>query len=531
VVIRAVDQEEPTLAPRSTKDRALKGWLDERGMRDAIVVPVAATDDQRGTLTVVDRLGETATFTADDLALLQTLTGHLAVALRNTALIERLGYEATHDSLTGLANRSLLTQHIQLALDLSPDRIGVVLLDLNRFKEVNDALGHDVGDRLLQVVGDRLRQAIPAEATVARLGGDEFAVLLPNLPHGDDGILAVTNQLAAALAQPIHFDEAILTPEASIGVAVSATTGTDLLRQADTAMYAAKHNDQQLAVYHPDMDRGRVERLALLADLRLMLESNPEQVVVHYQPKVDMARGGTSSVEALVRWNHPTLGVLPPDRFIPLAESTGLIERLTQHVLDTALADCAAWIGHGHDVSVAVNLSARNIGDPDLPRRITQALERAHVPAGKLILEITESSVMGEPEATIPVLQALADLGVAVSLDDFGTGYSSLSYLQRLPVNEVKIDRSFVIGLAAPDPTNSRALIRSITGLGANLALRIVAEGVETAEQLDELHSLGCHLAQGYYISRPLPAADLARWLEQACDTSAPRLSLVRPGL
>lgn len=529
ILVRALTQEEPTLVTRGTKDRGLRRWLTERGARDAVIVALPTSAGMTGMLTVMDRLGETATFTEDDLTLLQTLTGHLAIALRSTRLVERLAYDATHDSLTGLANRAHLSHQIDQALSSADTEAAVLLLDLDGFKEVNDVLGHDVGDRLLTVVGQRLTECLPSSATVARLGGDEFAVLLPWRADEAESIADLAERIAERLAQPVQFDEAMLTPEASIGVAVTTRDNpqSDLLRQADTAMYEAKGNDFRVAVYGPEMDSGRIERLALLADLRLALITHPEQFVLQYQPKVDVHSGSVTSVEALVRWHHPTLGVVPPDRFIPLAESTGLIENLTPLVLDAALRECAGWTAEGIAISVAVNLSARNISDENLPGRVAQALAAAGVSADQLILEITESSVMGDPAQTLPVLHQLHDLGICLSLDDFGTGYSSLSYLQRLPVGEVKIDRSFVLGLAGDNRANSRALIRSIAGLGANLGLRIVAEGVEDQPTLDELRSLGCGIVQGYYISRPLGATDLRTWLARESADAVPRLRLL----
>ncbi|HEX4726424.1 MAG TPA: EAL domain-containing protein [Jatrophihabitans sp.] len=529
ILVRALAQEEPTLAARATKDRGLRRWLADRELRDAVVVALPRSSGSSGTLTVMDRLGETATFTDDDLTLLQTLTGHLAVAIRNTRLVERLGYEATHDSLTGLANRSQLSERIQQALSARTSRLAVLLLDLDRFKEVNDILGHEVGDRLLTVVADRLRQCVPTGATVARLGGDEFAILVPRLPGGVDEAGRLADSIAEQLAQPVRFEEAMLTPECSIGVAVTdgPSAQIDLLRQADTAMYEAKANDQRYAVYGPEMDRGRIERLALLADLRLALNNSPEQLIMNYQPKIDLATGAVTGVEALVRWNHPTLGVLGPDRFIPLAESTGLIEALTPLVLEAALLQCRDATAGGVPISVAVNLSARNISDAGLPDRVAQTLARTGVPASRVILEITESSVMGDPEQTLPVLHRLRDLGICLSLDDFGTGYSSLSYLQRLPVGEVKIDRSFVMGLSGDDQVSTRALIRTILGLGSALGLRIVAEGIDDQATLDELRTLGCDVAQGYFISRPMSAADLDQWLQREPWEVTPRLRLL----
>jgi len=530
IAVRALVQEEPTLAARTTKDRGLRRWLIERGVRDAVVVALPLSSGSAGTLTVMDRLGETATFVEDDLTLLQTLTGHLAVAIRSTRLVEKLGYDATHDSLTGLSNRAHLSEQITSVLTSGSGsgNAAVLLLDLDRFKEVNDILGHDVGDRLLKVVADRLRGCLPGNATVARLGGDEFAVLLPNA----DNAAELAELVADTLAEPVQFEEAMLTPESSVGVAITSTgvsAPPDLLRQADTAMYEAKANDRRVAVYGPDMDRGRIERLALVADLRMALSEHPEQMLLHYQPKIDLHTGLVTGVEALVRWAHPTLGVLGPDRFIPLAESTGLIEGLTPLVLEAGLAECRTWTADGYPISVAVNLSARNISDPLLPDRVAAAIARVGLPADRVILEITESSVMGDPEQTLPVLHKLRDLGVCISLDDFGTGYSSLSYLQRLPVGEVKIDRSFVQGLSGENRASTRALIKTIIGLGADLNLRIVAEGVEDQATMDELRGLGCQVAQGYYISRPISGPDLRTWLARR-EEAAPRLRLLSVG-
>ncbi|HTZ45070.1 MAG TPA: EAL domain-containing protein [Jatrophihabitans sp.] len=528
VLVRALAQQEPTLAPRTTKDRALRRWLTDRDLRDAVVVPLPESTGATGTLTVSDRLGETATFTDEDLTLLQTLTGHFGVAVRSTRLVERLGYQATHDALTGLVNRAHLTQLVadQQSTDSAT---GVLLLDLDRFKEVNDVLGHDAGDRLLQVVADRLAARVPEGATTSRLGADEFGVLLPRLAGGIEPLMALAGELSRVLAEPIRFAEATLSAECSIGVAVSepGEGKVDLVRQAETAMYEAKGNGQRLATYGAHMDQGRIERLALLADLRTALTSSPEQLIMHYQPKLDLTTGEIIGVEALVRWNHPTLGIISPDRFIPLAESTGLIEALTPLVLELALTQCRDATVGGQPICVAVNLSARNVSDASLPERIRSVLERTGIPPSQLLLEITESSVMGDPAQTLPVLHALRELGIALSLDDFGTGYSSLSYLQRLPVSEVKIDRSFVTGLSGDDPVSTRALISAIIGLGEALGLRIVAEGIEDQATLDELRAMGCDVAQGYFIARPMGHLQLSRWLAQHAREGGPRLRLL----
>ncbi|PPK93766.1 diguanylate cyclase (GGDEF)-like protein [Kineococcus xinjiangensis] len=485
-------------------------WLRQRGARDALVVPLSRSETA-GVLVALDRLGDTITFTPDDLALLQALAGHLAVAVHSRRLMQQLRYEATHDALTGLPNRTMLGERLSEALG-SERGAAVVLLDLNRFKEVNDALGHHVGDQLLRVVARRLRETVRPEATVARLGGDEFALLLPSEAGADiqADALAVAHRVERALRTPVDLAGVSVSTDASLGVAVAAPgeSHTDLLRHADTAMYAGKTAGTGVMVYTPALDRGRAERLALLADLHAALEEGG--LHLRYQPKLDLARGAVTSVEALVRWAHPALGPLTPDTFIPLAESTGLIDQLTKVVLSQALRQCRAWQDEGYELAVAVNLSARNINDTSLPEHVAGAIVEAGVPARKLILEITESSVMGDPERTVPVLQRLSDIGVTLSLDDFGTGHSSLSYLQRLPVRELKIDRSFVRGLSLPREAQASAiLVRSIVGLGRSLDLRIVAEGVENAETLDQLRDYGCDVIQGYYVGRPLPAEDV----------------------
>ena len=533
LTLRVRTENEPALLARDTKDRAVRAWLRTRGLRDAIIVPLPSSSGTTGFVLVSDRLGETATFTADDLSLLQTLTGHLAVALRSTQLVERLSYDASHDSLTGLSNRAFLADAISRSVARGRSKgcpAAVLMLDLDNFKDVNDTLGHDAGDRLLRIVAKRLLSHTPAGATVARLGGDEFAVLLPDLRGGQQQSMEIAQQIAGSLSEPVHLDEARLDIQVSIGVTFTDGTNPaeDLLRQADTAMYTAKSGKIPVSAYSAEMDRLRTERLDLLADLRAALRTDPTQFVLHYQPKIDLHTEVTTGTEALVRWQHPRLGLISPDLFIPLAEATGLIDELTPLVLNGALAECARWTANGHRVSVAVNLSARNIENPALPQLVAQALVAHGVDPTQLILEITESIIMGDPKQTLPVLHQLNDLGLSLSLDDFGTGHSSLAYLQQLPVREVKIDRSFVLGLDSADSANSRALIRGIAGLSKNLGLRVVAEGMEDEERLAELRDLGCDIGQGYHISRPLAAHDLHRWLTQHCATpTAPRLTLL----
>src|SRR5450756_2616037 len=427
--------------------------------------------------------------------MLQTLTSHFAVAVSTARLMEELSYEATHDALTGLANRAYLSEQIR-GLASASSSSAVLLLDLDKFKEVNDVLGHDVGDQLLIVIAQRLRACLPDDATIARLGGDEFAVLLPGGADGVPDAAAFALLAADRILEPVWLAEALLTPEVSIGIAMGPTVAAqNLLRCADTAMYVAKSRRGPVAVYETSMDSGRAERLALVADLRVALDHAPQQFVLHYQPKIDLATGAVVSAEALVRWHHPTLGTLSPDHFIPLAEANGLIDELTMHLMTAALAECATWRRRGHAVTVAVNLSARNLANATVIRHIAHAIAATGAQSACLVLEITESSVMKDPEEAVAGLAMFVELGICLSLDDFGTGCSSLSYLQRLPVTELKIDRTFVSGLTEDEPArNAAALFRSITALGANLDIRVVAEGIETRAQLDAVKALGLSL-------------------------------------
>jgi diguanylate cyclase (GGDEF)-like protein len=509
----------------SARDLAHRAWLRRHGLRDAAVVR-SSRNGASAVLVAADRLGgDSETFTRDDVALLQALTGHTLVAVSNSHLVEELRHDATHDGLTGLPNRRLISSRLQDAMTSTTVPLqralpgchttgapAVLLLDLNHFKEVNDTLGHHVGDELLRVVAQRIAGLTLPGATVARLGGDEFAILLPRTDEAQ--AVDAADQVTQVLRLPVRLADVTLSTAASIGVAVAAAGHVpgDLLRHADTAMYAAKREGVPVVLYERHLDEGRGERLALLADLHGALDRG--ELEVHYQPKVSLRDGRVESAEALVRWTHPVFGGLPPDQFIPVAESTGLIDRLTQFVLGTSLDQCRRWDEAGFPIGVAVNLSARNLLDPGLPGRIEALLARTGVAADRLTLEITESAVMGDPQRTMPILDAVRRIGAVLSLDDFGTGYSSLSYLQRLPVSEVKIDQSFVRGLADPCQRGwSTALIRCIVDLCATLDLRVVAEGVESGDIAEQLADLGCQTVQGYHISRPTCEEDFFRFL------------------
>jgi diguanylate cyclase len=439
-------------------------------------------------------------------------------------LERELTRQAFTDQLTGLPNRALLHDRTQQAIRLAARQgltAALLLLDLNRFKEVNDTLGHHHGDLLLQQVAERLHGTLRDSDTVARLGGDEFAVLLPQITSLHEAS-AVADKLTATIEAPFTVGGLTLDVDASIGVAVypeHATDANELLQRADVAMYAAKAIHAGYTVYDPALDQHNPRRLGLLGQLRRALVAG--ELVVHYQPKADIRSLRILGVEALVRWQHPEHGLLGPGEFVPLAETTGLIRPLTYHVLHAALRQCRAWLDAGRQLSVAVNLSTRCLLDLTLPDQVIGLLEDTAIAPGCLVLEITESAIMTDPTRALEILNRLHTLGVQLAIDDFGTGYSSMAYLKSLPVHELKVDRSFVRHLR--DNQNDAVIVRSTVDLGHNLGLRVVAEGVEDEATLKELATLGCDSMQGYYLARPMPAAELAAWLAARPQPVAPR--------
>jgi diguanylate cyclase (GGDEF)-like protein len=440
-----------------------------------------------------------------------------AVRRERTRANERVAYLAYHDPLTDLPNRSLLRDRLQQAILTSrrEDKpTSLLILDLDGFKEINDALGHHAGDRVLQQVATRLRRALRETDTVARLGGDEFALLLPLTDiHGAE---LTARKVLQELDQLFILDGRPLVVDGSIGIAgfpIHASNGQELLQRADAAMYVAKTTRSGYAVHVPDNDRRPEQRLAIAAALRSGLDA--QQFVLDYQPIVDLRSGAVLGIEALLRWNHPD-GRLMPEDFIRVAEHTGLITPLIEFSIDRAFGEWTPRKGGGRspadaEMTIANNLSPRSLHNPSLPDRVRHVLRKHNVAPGSLVLEITENVIMSDPERSTRCLNELHELGVRISVDDFGTGYSSLSYLRRLPVDELKIDKSFVIGLASGE---DEALVRSIIDLAHNLRLRVIAEGVETAEVRDRLCTLGCDAAQGYFIHRPAPAAEIAEWIK-----------------
>jgi diguanylate cyclase (GGDEF)-like protein len=422
--------------------------------------------------------------------------------------------QSLHDALTGLANRKLLmarTGELLDELQLTDGRVALVLLDLDRFKDINDTLGHPVGDRVLQVVAGRVQDAVRPGDLVARLGGDEFAILLHDL-NDEATVIEVAERIRATLHEPISFDGTMVDLDASLGIALFPDHGDDfdqLHRRADVAMYVAKSSGGGVAVYDVEKDTNSLARLGLLGELRHAVEIG--QLELYYQPKISLATGEVLGVEALVRWHHPTLGLVMPDQFIPLAEQSGLMPRLTELLLDQALAMRAQLDAGGPGLIMAVNISVRDLLDQGFADRVAAALRRHRVAPETLMLEITERRLLADYDRGAKVLSELVATGVHISLDDFGTGYSSLTLLKRVPVCELKIDQSFVsrIGDSEADAT----IVGSIVELAHALDLTVVAEGVETTDVLERLKALGCDQAQGWLVGLPMDAATASGWI------------------
>jgi diguanylate cyclase (GGDEF)-like protein/PAS domain S-box-containing protein len=439
--------------------------------------------------------------------------GSLRDVSEQRAETEALQYQALHDPLTGLPNRTLLQERLRETLragerEMKPS--AVLLLDLDGFKRVNDSLGHQAGDRLLQQVSNRMRAVLRKADTVARYGGDEFAIVPFGATDGTRALL-IAEKILQALDKPFTIEEQAVSVTASIGIAVFPEHAEDadaLIRRADVAMYAAKRAQSGYSVYSVDQEGGEnVGKTPLIGKLRYAIDQF--ELLLHYQPIVSTSDGKPIKVEALVRWGHPSHGLLPPDDFIPSAEQTDLIKPLTQWVLNEAIGQVHAWSKAGIDIGVAVNLSARNLLDNELPDAVGQLLQTWQVPPEKLTLELTESVIVA-PEA-VETLQRLQAIGVGIAVDDFGTGYSSLAYLKWLPISEIKIDRSFVRDMATNH--DGAAIVQSTIDLGHNLGLKVVAEGVEDQRTADLLRDYRCEYIQGFHISKPTAAATLGPWL------------------
>ena len=445
------------------------------------------------------------------------------VTLRLRRQMEEIQHRALYDQLTELPNRNLFRDRVAQAIEVARRErgaVGVMFLDVDHFKEINDTLGHESGDELLQAVATRLRGQMRAGETLARLGGDEFAILCIG---GADDALLLAERLHRALQEPFTVRDLPLEVAVSAGIAAFPGHGDEVdavLRHADVAMYLAKSSHAGTALYDAAQDSSDAARLALAGELRRAIES--QQLVLHFQPKAELDSGCIVGVEALVRWVHPERGFIPPNDFIPIAERTGLIKPLSRYVLAAALRQCGAWRAEGLDLHVAVNLTIPDLLDLELPSFIQELLVKHHVRPDQLELEITESTILADPFRVRQVLTGLNEAGLRIAIDDFGTGYSSLAYLRRLPVQTIKIDRSFVMDMC--ENTSDATIVRSTIDLARNLGLDVVAEGVETEATWAALRAHGCTLAQGYLISKPVAADELRALLaERAQDMHVAR--------
>jgi len=496
-------------------DPAVLAALAERQSWDVLVVPLRSGDRDRGYLELRDRLSRWDRFRDDDLRVLETLGGHVATALDNLRLLESLRHEAYHDAITGLRNRVGLIVAGQEML-AGARGAAILLVELDVLSQVNNALGHDRGEQLLRMAGDRLVTLVGADRPVARIEADRFAVLTDPLSEAE--LTALGGRMLATVGVGYSIDGIEVDPQGAVGIAFApggvgadgAVEPSTLLQRAEMAMLAAKAKPESIQIYRPSMGEVYRRRFQLVTQFRQAVEQG--RIIVHYQPKVDLGHRELVGVEALVRWMHPEFGLVSPAEFVEAIEATGSIDILLEHVLDSVLAQLWQWRSAGVHIAASVNLSVHNLLAENFPATVAAALRRHQVPAQLLTFEITESNVMTDPEHSLPVLRELHAMGIRLSVDDFGTGYSSLAYLRRLPIDEIKIDRSFVQGMGTD--LSDLAIVRAIVDLGHSLGLRVVAEGVEEEAARDALREMSCDEAQGFLISRPMPVDRFEAWLQ-----------------
>jgi diguanylate cyclase (GGDEF)-like protein len=504
--------------------------------RDAVVAPLMHEHTAVGAIVALDREEELDGFDGDDLRLFETLAAHAVTSLARADLFEDLEhqrddnrYQATHDALTKLPNRMLFRDHAESALRVY-EGVAIVLLDIDRFKDVNDTLGHTIGDHLLKEVSERLVRAAAGRATVARLGGDEFALVIPDVGEPETAI-AIVNDLYHEMSRPIRMDGLALAVTASAGIALAPEHGLDeatLLQRADIAMYLAKERHSKFELYSGEHDRAMARRVEIGRQLEHALKTRREFSVV-YQPIAGVRSGAIERVEALVRWNSPVLGAISPEEFIGIAEQMGVISQISDYVITEACAEMAGWRRAGLSVGVAINMSGHEISDPGLVDRVTRALKANDLPANALTLEVTETAVMADLEQVSVVLDQLAALGIGIAIDDYGTGYSSLAYIHGLPVQELKIDRSFVTNMA--NESSNAIIVHSSIAMAHSLGLKVVAEGAEDEATCAALADAQCDYVQGYYLSKPMTSAQLQTWLLQGAAPEIAALSREAPDL
>jgi diguanylate cyclase (GGDEF)-like protein len=524
---RAVKTGETVAVGAKFGDAQLRSELQEWGTKDAIVVPLRAGSAVIGCLEVAGRLSDRTNFGAGDVRLLQAVAAHAAVAVENSRLVDRLRFDAYHDTLTSLPNRRRISAALEESIKVrAPGEVVAVLqFDVDGLREVNDSLGYASGDKLLAEVARRLRSFAPPAALVGRAGGDEFVVTL-RAPSADAAVELAT-ELRHQLQDPMVFDTLTLDVDTAVGVVVHPDHGTDsatLLQRADVASQSAKNLADGVQLFNLALESRSVRRLGLAGDLRRALDD--EQLEIYFQPKVALRDRRLVGVECLARWEHPAHGSVAPEDFVAVAEHTGQLSRLTEVVLREGLRHCRQWADASRPLSVSVNLSARTLVDPDFPDRVAELLEEYGVPPERLTFEIAENGVVGGLDRPMPILHRLHDLGVRLAVDDFGTGSSSLSYLRRLPVDEVKIDRSFIQGMAT-DP-GDLAIVRAVVDLSRHFGLTAVAEGVESELTLGLLEEIGCDIGQGFLFSRPLPFERLEAWFGAQTETEPTPMGEVR---
>jgi diguanylate cyclase (GGDEF)-like protein len=507
-----------TVAVGQQLDDQLRAELTESGFKDAIVVPLRAGSAIIGTLEVAGRLGDLTHFNEADVRLLEAVSAHAAVAVENNRLVDRLRFDAYHDVLTGLPNRRRIVQALDEAVRVRThgEVVAILMFDIDGLRDVNDSLGHAAGDRLVAEVGSRLRATAPPAALVGRLGGgDEFVVTLR--AANSESAIALAQKLRKQLQDPMTIGTLTLDVDAAVGIALHPEHGSEpamLLQRADVATHAAKSVANGVQLFDPALESRSVRRLGLAGDLRRALDNG--DLEIYFQPKVSLRDRRLVGVECLARWDHPTHGAVAPEDFVAVAEHTGQLGRLTEAVLREGLSRAKQWVDVGRPLSVAVNLSPRTLHDREFASTVDNLLQHFGVAPDRLTLEITEDGMVDGIDRHLPTLRHLFDLGVRLSVDDFGTGYSSLSYLRRLPVHEVKVDRSFVQGMAT-DP-GDLAIVRAVVDISRHFGLDVVAEGVESELTLELLDEIGCDIGQGFLFSRPLPYERLEAWLGVQTD-------------